>query len=89
MPETPQLVERPQDDIAPGYTFDSVTDQIAAVVLTKRTPIFWFLCFGVGFGLLLLLLLATAILFAKGTGIWGIRAPVMWGFAITNFVWWI
>ena len=22
-------------------------------------------------------------------GIWGIRTPVMWGFAITNFVWWI
>jgi molybdopterin-containing oxidoreductase family membrane subunit len=89
MPDTPQLVERPQDDIAPGYTFGSVTDQIAAVVLTKRTPIFWFLCFGAGFGLLLLFLLAVAVLFIKGVGIWGIRTPVMWGFAITNFVWWI
>jgi len=90
MPETPQLVEPPpQADIAPGYTFGSVTDQISAVVLTKRTPIFWMLCFGAGFGLLLLFLLSVAVLFAKGTGIWGIRAPVMWGFAITNFVWWI
>jgi molybdopterin-containing oxidoreductase family membrane subunit len=89
MPDTPQLVERPQEDIAPGYTFGSVTDQIAAVVLTKRTPIFWFLCFGAGFGLLLLFLLSVALLFAKGVGIWGIRTPVMWGFAITNFVWWI
>jgi len=24
----------------------------------------------------------------RGVGIWGIRTPVMWGFAITNFVWW-
>ena len=30
-----------------------------------------------------------ALLFGKGVGIWGIRTPVMWGFAITNFVWWI
>src|SRR5664279_4383720 len=90
MPENPQAVEeRSRDIIAPGYTFGSVTDQISAVVLTKRTPIFWMLCFGAGFGLLLLFLLSVAVLFAKGTGIWGIRAPVMWGFAITNFVWWI
>ena len=34
-------------------------------------------------------LLAVAVLLAKGVGIWGIRTPVMWGFAITNFVWWI
>ena len=33
--------------------------------------------------------LAVALLFAKGVGIWGIRIPVGWGFAITNFVWWI
>ena len=24
-----------------------------------------------------------------GVGIWGINRPVMWGFAIINFVWWI
>ena len=59
------------------------------VVLTKKTPLFWFAGFAVGFALLLLFLLAVALLFAKGVGIWGIRGPVMWGFAITNFVWWI
>ena len=32
---------------------------------------------------------SVVLLFAKGVGIWGIRTPVMWGFAITNFVWWI
>ena len=90
MPEKPQAVEeRSQDIIAPGYTFGSVTDQIAAVVLTKRTPIFWMACFSVAFGLLLLFLWSVATLLAEGVGIWGIRTPVMWGFAITNFVWWI
>jgi molybdopterin-containing oxidoreductase family membrane subunit len=29
------------------------------------------------------------LLFARGVGIWGINRPVYWGFAITNFVWWI
>jgi molybdopterin-containing oxidoreductase family membrane subunit len=79
----------PGDIIAPGYTFATVTDQIAAVVLKKHTPLFWFAGITVGLGLLFLFLLSTAVLLAKGVGVWGIRVPVMWGFAITNFVWWI
>src|SRR5277367_1001343 len=75
--------------IAPGYTFGTVTDQISSVVLTRRTPIFWLACFAGGFSLLLLFLWCVALLFAKGVGIWGIMIPVGWGFAITNFVWWI
>src|SRR5579862_6303704 len=79
----------PTPVIAPGYTFGTVTDQIASVVLTRRTPVFWVACFAGGFSLLLLFLWAVALLFAKGVGIWGIMIPVGWGFAITNFVWWI
>ena len=29
------------------------------------------------------------MLLLRGVGIWGIDVPVMWGFAIVNFVWWI
>ena len=29
------------------------------------------------------------MLVLRGVGIWGIDVPVMWGFAIVNFVWWI
>ena len=91
MPDEQQVVEppAPQQIIAPGYTFGTVTDQIATVVLTKRTPLFWIACFAAGFGLLLLFLLSVVVLLVKGVGVWGIRMPVMWGFAITNFVWWI
>jgi molybdopterin-containing oxidoreductase family membrane subunit len=28
-------------------------------------------------------------LLLRGVGVWGIDVPVMWGFAIVNFVWWI
>jgi molybdopterin-containing oxidoreductase family membrane subunit len=91
MPDNRGTLEQPpaQQIIAPGYTFASITDQVAAVVLTKHTPLFWIAAFGVGFGLLMLFLLAVTVLMAKGVGIWGINVPVMWGFAITNFVWWI
>jgi Ni/Fe-hydrogenase subunit HybB-like protein len=91
MPED-QVLERTEDQevvIAPGYTFATVTDKISGVVMTKHTPIFWFLWFSIGFILLQGLLASAVLLFWKGVGIWGIRMPVMWGFAITNFVWWI
>src|ERR1035441_10397404 len=80
---------RPGPVIAPGYTFGTVTDQIASVVLNRRTPVFWIACFAACFALPLLLVWTVALLFAKGVGIWGIMIPVGWGFAITNFVWWI
>ncbi len=91
MADEQQIIEKPADHeiIGRGYTFGTVTDQISAVVLTKRTPVFWFTSFAVGFLLLQGLLVSAVLLFGKGVGIWGIRTPVMWGFAITNFVWWI
>ena len=35
-----QVIDSPEEKqiIAPGYTFGTVTDQIASVVLTKKTP---------------------------------------------------
>jgi len=39
--------------------------------------------------LLIALAASLAMLLAKGTGIWGIDRPVMWSFAIANYVWWI
>src|SRR5438034_6184565 len=90
MPHEPQVIdEHAKEIIAPGYTFGTVTDQIATVVLTKKTPIFWMACFAVGFGLLLLFLLAVAMLMVKGVGIWGLRSPTFWAWDITNFVWWV
>src|ERR1017187_7254751 len=85
------VVEKPApgEIIASGYTFGTITDQISSVVLTRKTPLFWFAAFGLGGSLLMLFLLAGSVLLVKGTGIWGIRTPVMWGFAITTFVWWI
>src|SRR3974390_3324530 len=75
--------------IEPGYTFATVTDKISSIVLPRPTSKGWFVGFGLGFMVTMMLLFAMGYLFLKGTGIWGINIPVGWGFAIVNFVWWI
>jgi molybdopterin-containing oxidoreductase family membrane subunit len=75
--------------IAPGYTFGSVTDKISAIVLTRRTPLGWWVGFLLAFALANVLMVSIAYLLVKGVGIWGVNIPVGWGFAIVNFVWWI
>src|SRR5205823_5388040 len=75
--------------IEPGHTFASITDKISAIVLTSRTPRFWYIGFGLSFILVLVLLYCIAALVAVGVGLFGIMIPVAWGFAIVNFVWWI
>ena len=75
--------------IGPGYTFGSVTDKISSIVMTRKTPLFWFIGFAIGFLLTMVLLFSIGVLLIRGIGIWGVNAPVGWGFAIVNFVWWI
>jgi Ni/Fe-hydrogenase subunit HybB-like protein len=75
--------------LEPGHTFGSVTDKIASIVLRRRTKGGWIAGFLIGLSLLMVLNVAVCYLFAVGVGIWGVRIPVAWGFAIVNFVWWI
>jgi Ni/Fe-hydrogenase subunit HybB-like protein len=75
--------------LAPGHTYASVADKISTIVLTRKTPGGWLLGFGLAFALVMLLLYAISYLVIAGIGIWGVNFPVMWGFAIINFVWWI
>jgi Ni/Fe-hydrogenase subunit HybB-like protein len=75
--------------IAPGHTFGTVTDKISSIVLTRKTPLGWYLGFGASFMLTIWLMVSLTYLVLKGVGIWGVNIPVGWGFAIVNFVWWI
>ncbi len=75
--------------IAPGETLDSVNDLISDAVLKKPYSKGWLLGAAIGFGLVQMLLIAVSYLLAYGVGVWGLNKPVMWGFAIINFVWWI
>jgi Ni/Fe-hydrogenase subunit HybB-like protein len=75
--------------IAPGHTFATVSDKISSIVLTRRTPLYWFIPFLIASALVMVFLVAVTALLVRGVGLWGIKVPVMWGWAITNFVWWI
>lgn len=75
--------------VAANATCGGITDQIATIPLRQPRPIIWAIGFLValtGFGVFGL---AVAWLLYRGVGVWGINIPVAWGFAITNFVWWI
>ena len=52
--------------IAPGQTFQSVTEKIARIVLTPDTPLGWFAIFGVGGALATMLMVALTWLFLEG-----------------------
>ena len=75
--------------LAPGHTYASVTDKISAIVLVRPYNWRWFLGMAIGFFLTSVLFTSLTVLVLRGVGIWGIDVPVMWGFAIVNFVWWI
>jgi Ni/Fe-hydrogenase subunit HybB-like protein len=72
-----------------GWGYASVSDKIAGIVLAGRFGWKWWSAFLFTFAGVLVFFGATAWLFAKGVGIWGVNIPVAWGFAIGNFVWWI
>ena len=79
----------PDPIIGPGHTFETVTDKISSIVLTRPVTPGWVFGLLIAFGALMLLNLVITLLMIKGVGIWGIRIPTAWGFAIVNFVWWI
>jgi Ni/Fe-hydrogenase subunit HybB-like protein len=65
-----------------------ISDQIA-MVIEGKTPLWWKIGFAISLSLLSLLGIMLIYLVGTGVGIWGVRHPVMWGWAIINFVWWI
>jgi molybdopterin-containing oxidoreductase family membrane subunit len=80
----------PVSELGPGQTsYTSITEKISGIVLTRNTPVAWFIFFAIGFLLLHGLMVGVPYLLFEGVGIWGLNNPVGWGWAIINFVWWI
>lgn len=71
------------------HTYASVTDKIASEVTDRPIKTGWLLFTLLAALGLALFFLAVTYLLVRGVGIWGIQIPVAWGFAITNFVWWV
>ena len=72
-----------------GQDYETITEAVAQIPLSKRTPFGWVVGFLIGLGLLSLLQLSIGWLLLKGVYIWGNNVPVGWAFDIINFVWWI
>jgi Ni/Fe-hydrogenase subunit HybB-like protein len=71
-----------------NHDFKSITALVTDINL-RPTPKLWYVAFGISNILLLVLLVSIGYLIWEGTGIWGLNAPVGWGWAIINFVWWV
>jgi molybdopterin-containing oxidoreductase family membrane subunit len=75
--------------IAPGLGVGELTDQISGIVLRPRPYRWWWWAMIPAATLSAMLVLAILWLFYAGIGIWGVDWPVVWGFALINYVWWI
>lgn len=69
--------------------YGDVTDKICGVFQDRKPGPFWVWGLLVSLLLVTMFLVSIGYLVVAGVGIWGINIPVAWGFAITNYVWWI
>ncbi len=69
-------------------TMGQVTDKIAGIIEAPPTKKYWVL---LAFTALLAAqgLASVAYTVLVGPGVWGVKNPIGWGWAITNFVWWV
>jgi molybdopterin-containing oxidoreductase family membrane subunit len=68
--------------------FGDVTAIVSDLAL-RKPPRAWYIAFGVSVGLLGMLMGLIGYLIVTGVGVWGNNNPVMWGFPIVNFVFWV
>jgi molybdopterin-containing oxidoreductase family membrane subunit len=71
-----------------GKTYSDVTADVCRPIENKPTNSWW-LGFSIGVLLLLLLVVTLAWTVWEGIGVWNTNKSVMWGWDITNFVFWV
>ncbi len=87
LPPTPRELQRiplVANQRSPGW----LSDKIAGVAEGK-TPLWWWLAFIPSVTMFIVLYCMIAYLISTGVGVFGNNRPVMWGWPIVNFVWWI
>lgn len=75
--------------IAPGETANSMTARVSAVPLDRRSWRWWWMALACSATLLAAGVGAVGWSFYIGIQVWGNSWPVMWGFPILAYVWWI
>lgn len=69
--------------------FTTVTDEICRVNEDPKPPAAWYITLAISLALFGMLGAMVLYLLATGVGVWGNNHPVMWGFPIVNFVFWV
>ncbi|MBW3621806.1 MAG: polysulfide reductase NrfD [Armatimonadetes bacterium] len=85
----PQRTDETFEMIGPGHNYESVTEKISSVVLSRRISVLWLALVLVFAHIAGLFGLGAVMTLFWGVGTWGNNIPVGWAFGIINFVWWI
>jgi molybdopterin-containing oxidoreductase family membrane subunit len=70
------------------HGFAWISDRVSSICEGKA-PLWWWVSFVISFGCLCMLGFMLSWQISTGVGVWGNMHPVMWGWDIVNFVWWI
>jgi molybdopterin-containing oxidoreductase family membrane subunit len=74
--------------VANQHGFAWISDRVSSICEGKA-PLWWWVSFVISFGCLCMLGFMLSWQISTGVGVWGNMHPVMWGWDIVNFVWWI
>ena len=85
-PVPPELERIPL--VANNRSLGWISDRVAAITEGKA-PRWWWLAFIPSFLMMCMLGALLTYQISTGVGVWGNQHPVMWGWDIINFVWWI
>ncbi|MCH2149016.1 MAG: polysulfide reductase NrfD [Phycisphaerales bacterium] len=81
---------RQRSPLVLGHTdFGTVTEEICLVNEAPKPPMCWYVSLAISSVVASLLLVMIGYLIITGVGVWGNNNPVMWGFPIVNFVFWV
>ncbi len=75
--------------VDPRETITTMTNRVSVVPFRTEGWRWWWMAFVPSVGLLSLGLLGVSWAFLRGIRVWGNDWPVMWGFPILAYVWWI
>jgi Ni/Fe-hydrogenase subunit HybB-like protein len=87
--ESPARADETFEMIGPGHNYETVTEKISSIVLSKRVSILWIVLVVLFAHVAGLFGIAAAADMLFGIGFWGNNIPNAWAFDIINFVWWI
>lgn len=76
--------------LGPGAQSEkAITALICAPMLERISWRNWWIAFAFASALTIIMWISAIYLFAAGIGVWGVNSVIVWGFAISNYVWWL